>query len=208
MHELFLVRHGESEHLVRGISGGWTDLPLTALGRRQARATGARMCELVGNAQPRLYSSDLTRARQTAEEIATALSIGVKQVAELRELNNGVARGLPEAEAKALRRAVTTPALDWVPYEGGESWRDMQIRVGTYLSELDQLEAGTVIAVTHGNALICAVNWWLRIDDDRLIASTMYDAAPASITRLRVAADGCRTVVFLNDTSHLRECVA
>jgi broad specificity phosphatase PhoE len=69
----------------------------------------------------------------------------------------------------------------------------------------DILTAGTAIAVTHGNALICAVNWFLQIDDDRLLASTMYDAAPASITRLRVAHDGCRTIAFLNDTSHLRD---
>jgi probable phosphoglycerate mutase len=208
MHELYLIRHGESEHLVRGISGGWTDLPLTALGTRQARATGARMRELVGDAKARLYSSDLMRARETAEQVAAALGVEVHHAVQLRELNNGVACGLPEAQAKALRRPITTPVLDWVPYEGGESWRDMQFRVGTYLSELDRLEAGTVIAVTHGNAMVCAVNWWLRVEDDHLLANAMCDAAPASITRLRVAADACRTIAFLNDTSHLRSCIA
>jgi probable phosphoglycerate mutase len=205
MRELFLVRHGESEHHVQGFSGGWTDMPLTGLGLRQARATGARLRELVCDGQPKLYSSDLTRALETAQEIGRALDLTVQQTAQLRELNNGVARGLTEAEARVLRRPVTTPPLDWVPYEGGESWRHMQIRIGSYLSTLDQLERGTVIAVTHANALICAINWWLRIEDDRLLASTMYDAAPASITRLRVAADGCRTIAFLNDSGHLRD---
>jgi broad specificity phosphatase PhoE len=92
-----------------------------------------------------------------------------------------------------------------VPYEGGESWRDLHSRIAAFFSELDRIEAGVVIAVTHGNALVCAIHWFLRIEDDRLLASTMFDAAPASIARLRVASDGCRTIAFLNDTSHLRD---
>jgi probable phosphoglycerate mutase len=203
MRELILIRHGQAEHHVRGISGGWTDLPLTELGRAQARAVAERVRGLARDPHTSLYSSDLIRARETAGPIALALGVSVQESEALRELNNGVARGLPEAEAAALRRAMTQPALDWIPYDQGESWRMLHRRVSAFLDAVDRREPGTVIAVTHGNALVCAVHWFLQVVDERLLATTMFDAEPGSLTRLRVASDGCRTIGCLNDTSHL-----
>lgn len=203
MRELFLIRHGESEHHVRKISGGWTDLPLTERGHAQALATAERMRVLAREPQTSLYSSDLLRARETAEPIARTLELPVQTSDALRELNNGVARGLAEVDASLLRRPLTQPALDWVPYEQGESWRMMQQRVAAFFEDLDRREVGTVIAVTHGLALICAIQWFLRIDDERLLTNIMYDAAPGSITRLRTAHMDCRAIAFLNDTHHL-----
>lgn len=205
MRELYLVRHCESEHHVRGMTGGWTDLPLTDRGRRQAVAVARRLAELEVDREARLYSSDLTRARETAEPIGATLELPISFTAGLREMNNGVARGLSAAEAAMLRRPLTEPKLDWIPHDGGESWRAFHQRVCRCLDELDRREPGVVVAVTHGLSLICAVNWWLRIDDDRLLTNTMYDAAPASITKLRIDRDHCRAIAFLNDTSHLRE---
>ena len=43
MKELFLIRHGEAEHQVRGMTGGWTDTKLTELGKKQALKTSQKL---------------------------------------------------------------------------------------------------------------------------------------------------------------------
>ena len=49
MRDLVLLRHGEAEHHVRGLTGGWTDLALTAEGRRQANTAAVRLGELLAD---------------------------------------------------------------------------------------------------------------------------------------------------------------
>ena len=163
-----------------------------------------RLGELLRGTTPALYASDLQRAVQTAEPVGRMLRVDVVATPELRELDNGVARGLSLADAARIERPVTEPVLDWVPYEGAESWRDLHGRIAAFFTAIDTSLDGTVLVVTHGNALICAVNWFLRIDSDELLARTRYDADPGSITQLRVELDGCRTLVRSNDTSHLQ----
>lgn len=76
---LHVLRHGQ---FVRGEDGG--DGVLTALGRRQARRTAARLGE---RNIARVYSSDLQRSRETAEVIAAKLSgISVTALPMLREV--------------------------------------------------------------------------------------------------------------------------
>ena len=150
-----------------------------------------------------LYTSDLARAVETATPIARALGVEALECTALRELDNGAARDLPVEDAARIVRPITKPVLDWVPYEGAESWRILHRRVSTFFATLDRVSDGTVVVVTHGNALICAINWFLEIESDRLLARTRYEADPCSITWLRADPDG-RTIVFLNDTAHLR----
>jgi probable phosphoglycerate mutase len=203
MRELLLVRHGQSEHHVRGITGGWTDLPLTAEGRRQAQATADRLRAMLPDTTVALHTSDLQRAMQTADRIARALGVDPVPSADLRELGNGAARDLSLEDAARIARPVTEPVLDWVPYEGAESWRDLHRRISEFLAELDREVEGTAVVVTHGVSLVCAVNWFLGIHEDALLARIHYAADPCSITWLRADPEGTRTLVVANDTSHL-----
>ena len=66
MKELILVRHGEAEHIVKGLVGGGSDYPLTNKGRKQAALTGKRLEELYGTRIEGIYSSDLKRASESA----------------------------------------------------------------------------------------------------------------------------------------------
>jgi probable phosphoglycerate mutase len=151
-----------------------------------------------------LHTSDLARAMQTAELIARALGVDAVPSPALRELGNGAARNLSLDDAARIALPVTEPLLDWVPYKGAESWRDLHHRISEFLSALDGEVDGTAVVVTHGGSLACAVNWFLGIRDDPLLARIHYAADPCSITRLRGDPDGTRTLMIANDTSHLR----
>jgi probable phosphoglycerate mutase len=201
MRDLYLVRHGESEHHVRGITGGWTDLALTDRGHRQAAAAAERLQTLLSDGAV-LYTSDLVRARQSAAPIATMLGCEAIVTDRLRELNNGVARDRTIDEAKSLEWPMTLPAWDWVPYDGAESWRELHTRIASCVDDL-RTHDGDVVAVTHGHSIVCAVNAWLGIHGENE-PTPSYDADPGSITRLRIdEADGSPTIAFLNDTRHL-----
>ena len=112
MNRLILVRHGQSEHHILGLTGGWTETPLTPLGRVQAQAAAERCRQLLlDDSSVCLFSSDLLRASQTAAYVAEALRTECRLEPGLREINNGVAVGLTWQEAKQIELPETEPFL-------------------------------------------------------------------------------------------------
>ncbi len=91
---VILIRHAQSEHHVLGLSGGWTDTPLTNLGHSQAQAVANRLRAELKGIPIRLFSSDLLRTQDTAGHISAAF--GVEPILDwrLREFNNGEAANL------------------------------------------------------------------------------------------------------------------
>jgi broad specificity phosphatase PhoE len=205
MKELTLVRHGESEHHTTGYTGGWTDLPLTKRGRAQARRTARYLQDVVHDRSTRILSSDLVRARDTALILGGELDVDVTVSPALRELDNGMASGLREIDAVQLELPRTEPVLDWVPYPRAESWRMMFDRVAEFLHQEEMRSEEPLLIVSHANAMICIILWWLRLTEDRHLGSLMFDLEPCSVTRLRIDGRGDRCVVKLNDTAHLIE---
>jgi probable phosphoglycerate mutase len=107
MKELILVRHGLAQHLVSGFTGGWTDLPLTELGRQQSIKTGERLTKLLSGLVVELYSSDFHRARETAKILGESLSLQTVLIPALRDVNNGIAANRLRAEAEKDRLPMT-----------------------------------------------------------------------------------------------------
>jgi broad specificity phosphatase PhoE len=83
---LYIVRHGESEGNVLGLIQGHTDFPLTTRGKEQAM-TLARSLREVEFAE--VFSSDLSRARETAAVVASERKLIVKTNQLLRERHFG-----------------------------------------------------------------------------------------------------------------------
>lgn len=197
--ELFLIRHGEAEHLVRNLTGGWTDVPLTALGCEQARRVGLRLAGLLDGKPFAFYCSDLLRATQTGKIIAAQVGQLPEISHALRDINNGLAANRTRDEARAMRSPVSAPLQDWVPYPGGESWRMVRRRVEPFLEALDVERA---VIVSHFVVISVIVQWWWGLDDGRIDAAGL-DIDPCSLTHLRVDSFGARVIARLNDGAHL-----
>ncbi len=201
--EIILLRHGESEHLLEGVVGGWTDTTLTPHGITQAKRTAGFLAEYIPFCPIPIFTSDLKRAVQTTEWIARETRNDFVQTPHLRELNNGVAKGLTKEEAEKVRHPPTQPILDWIPYDEGESWRMLYSRIERYMEYLASIKVEKVVIISHANTIICMINWWLGLSSDTQLQNIMYEIRPCSITHLKRDDDGSSRVVKLNDVSHL-----
>lgn len=150
-----LVRHGETAWNAERRLQGHTDIPLNDTGLVQARATAA---SLAAERFDAAYSSDLTRARQTAAAIAERCGLELAFDAALRERHYGSFQALTYDEARArfpddYHRFETRDPEFTFP-EGGESLRQFAARIhGTLEGIARRHPDGTVLIVTHGGVL-------------------------------------------------------
>src|SRR5687768_16876002 len=99
MTTLLLARHGETDWNRELRIQGSSDIALNDLGRDQARALAEELAELALDA---IYSSDLRRARETAEAVAAQHGLDVRLDPRLRERAFGSWEGLTRADIVAL----------------------------------------------------------------------------------------------------------
>lgn len=202
MKELYLLRHGQAEHQVRGFTGGWTDLPLTELGRQQAILTGELLRSLLLGVPFKLFTSDLKRALETAEIIGKILDTRPQVDIALRELNWGVAINMTLDEAKKLELEKTEPLIDWIPFHKAESRRMLYQRVSDFLQSIDQ-DHERVIIISHGNALDMCIFWWLQLPEE-MQSKIGFVFDNCSVTKLCVDEWDERTIASLNCSGHLK----
>jgi probable phosphoglycerate mutase len=157
MAQLILIRHGETLWNTERRMQGQLDSPLTERGLWQARMLGGRMQTLPFAA---LYSSDLPRARLTAQCIADTTGHAIIDDTRLRERDFGIFEGMTRAEmekrdAETYARFMSRDPQYAVP--GGESPAGFFARCRAVLEELAARHAGQTIAVvTHGMVLDAA----------------------------------------------------
>ncbi len=208
MKSIILIRHGQSEYQVKGLTSGWTDTGLTELGRQQADYLASRLKHEFSDIPCQIYCSDLKRTLQTADIIGKELNLTPNLAPDLREINNGIVAGKTAEEAKRYALERTYPLLDWQPYPGAETWRQLCCRVSSYMEVLTRDQKSPLLLVTHGGTLNAIIAWWLRIDIDLLstpssLFKIFFEAYPASITVLRINEWEEHTIERLNDTTHL-----
>ena len=200
---LYLIRHGEAQHLVgEGLTGGWTDSNLTEKGRNQASLTGKRILDLLGRVDSQLYCSDFSRAIETAEIIGSYIDQNPLPVEELREQNNGNAANLSTEEARKIAYPMSEPLMDWIHYPNAESWRGLNSRVFEFMNGIEQESKETVIIVSHRRTILAIIHWWLEFSED-YIKKVSFDIEPCSLTYLRINKWREKTISRLNDTLHL-----
>jgi broad specificity phosphatase PhoE len=149
---ILLARHGESDWNRTERWQGWTDRPLTPRGREQARGLAARLEEAELDA---VYSSDLQRARETAEIVAQSKHLTVETTPDLREVDVGSWSGLTRAEAEARFPALYARWLKGAEgWDDGESYEQMSERVVRAILRIAREHDGQrVLVVAHGGSI-------------------------------------------------------
>ena len=146
MRELLLVRHGQTDWNLAHRVQGHTDTPLNGVGRAQARTLAD---SLAATPLVAVYSSDLSRSRDTAAAVARIHGLEVELDPGLREKNFGSWEGLTDSEiAERFPDAVRGRWGD------GETTEEVAVRA---LAAIDRIRrrypAGRVLVVSHGGAL-------------------------------------------------------
>jgi probable phosphoglycerate mutase len=188
---VYLARHGESDWNVERRWQGNADRPLTELGRRQADELAERLASTPLDA---VYSSDLLRARETAEAVARRQGLEVRTLAALREVDVGSWSGLTRDEVEErFPAAFATWREGGHGWEDGEAYEQMADRVVAAVLEIAGSHPGrSVLVVAHGGPIraLHSVALGLDIAEHRRLKPV---AVNAHLSRLHVE-DGRLTV--------------
>ena len=198
---IIAIRHGETAWNVDSRIQGQTDIGLNDTGRWQARRVGAA---LAGEQITAVYSSDLGRAHQTAEQIAEVAGISVVPEQGLRERGFGMFEGKTFDEihtnwpehAHSWRKRIP----EWEPPQGGESLIKLRERVTRTMHALASRHPGElIVVVAHGGVLDALY----RIATGQEVNSPRtWELPNGAINRLLWTPEGF-TLVGWSDTHHL-----
>lgn len=174
MSYLILVRHGESEWNAKGLWTGWMDIPLSDKGREEARSAGKKIKDLSIDIA---YTSTLSRAQETADEILKEINKKDVQRVENKALNERdygdytgknkweIQKKVGDEEFKKIRRGYDTT----IP--NGESLKQVYDRVVPYFIQeiLPKLKEGKNILISaHGNSLRALIKYLEEISDNEV----------------------------------------
>jgi ribonuclease H / adenosylcobalamin/alpha-ribazole phosphatase len=196
------VRHGETTYNAQQRFRGLADPPLDQVGEDQA----AKVARAIGRFSPTtVYCSPLERARSTAQAIATTIGIQPMEAEELRDIDYGRWTGKTRHGA-----AVESPAAfalwmhapQHLQLPGGERVAGALARVWDFVIAAARKHAGeTIVMVTHDMPIRLMV---CRLLDSPLESLHRVHVDLVSTTGFLLTATEA-SIVWLNDTNHLRE---
>lgn len=200
----YLVRHGETEWNRADRAQGHADVPLSDAGREQAqalaRAIGGRRFDAA-------FTSDLSRATETARILLTGGSLQPVVTPDLREMSYGRWEGFTFADAErddpALFAKLVNADPDFVA-PSGEGVQQLMARVQAFADRARAEHAeGALLIVAHGGSLRALAVAMLRLP---LASFRQLRLAPASLSLLEVR-ERSSSLLLWNDTSHYRHAL-
>jgi broad specificity phosphatase PhoE len=151
---LYMMRHGQTDWNVKQRSQGWNDIPLNEKGVVQARLASEKLQNIEIET---IYSSDLKRAKKTADIISASLDLPVHYTKRLREMNFGKAEGVKKTDLPAKFPYIHSAFNDLknperydIRYPNGESIGEVQQRFMKFITKLYEDGRKNVLIVTHG----------------------------------------------------------
>ena len=154
---VFLARHGQTDWNATGRYHGQADVPLNEMGHRQAAGLAVA---LSGERYDKIYSSALSRARDTAQAVASALGMGFEVDARLAEIDVGEWAGLTEAEVFTLDPIYERDRNHGADHRmsTGETTAECASRVAGAITEIAAANrGGRLLIVGHSYALQAAL---------------------------------------------------
>ncbi len=198
---LILVRHGKTDWNETGRCQGISDVPLNRAGVEQAEKVAF---SLKDERIDRIYSSDLVRAKTTAEKIAAYHSIEVSIRDDLREMDQGIFEGLDfsyirEEYSDVLEHWRRDPETLQLP--GGESLKGVQQRALDAIADIRScLGSQSVVVVSH-NMVIGTLFCSFTGSSLKKLRDYIVDEASKSVVEVY---DDRFVIISFNDIDHLR----
>jgi len=161
---VLLWRHGQTDWNTVNRFQGHSDIPLNAVGQYQAKHAASI---LVGMQPTKIISSDLSRARNTAQALCDLTNLKVETDIDLRETNGGLWEGKTGAENRAED---FQNFVRWIDGEDnpagtiGEKRSDVATRaVSAIKRALGELDNQLLIVTTHGGTARCVLGSLLNL---------------------------------------------
>ncbi|MDE5860250.1 MAG: histidine phosphatase family protein [Oscillospiraceae bacterium] len=155
---IYLMRHGEDDNTRLG---GWSNTGLSPVGIEQVKNSAKKIIEENYNINY-IFSSDLPRAKETAEIIAEHIDLEIGFIREFREINNGRLAGMLKKEANERYHGIYYSALEWEEkYPDGESPKLFYERISSAWKNFKNDISGNALLVTHGGVIdiiLCCEN--------------------------------------------------
>ena len=142
---IYLIRHGQTDWNVERRIQGQTDIPLNINGKKQAEEASVEISNLKID---KIFSSDLSRAKETAEIINKKVGAKITYDKRLREVNYGEYEGIQIDKFTDKEWEIFNETPEKIK---GESREQVYERVKSFLNEINSNE--NTLIVTHGGSL-------------------------------------------------------
>lgn len=203
MKTIITIQHTESVHHTNGMVGSWTDWDLSDMGRKQAERIGEKMAKEFQGWNFVMYTSDLKRAKQTAEIVGQHLGVRPILKKELRERNLGKCVG---KSVQWLRENIECQekTIDDRMFSDAESRRDEWKRLLPFFQEIMENQEENIIIVSHGDLLSVFNAMFLNLGVESLNQAELFGLA-GGVSRMFVNKDGKRFIKKISDMSYITE---
>jgi probable phosphoglycerate mutase len=183
--------------------GSWTDWDLTDLGKSQADHIGKKLKTELEGKDVVIYSSDLKRAKQTAELIAKYLGTEPILRQELRERNLGKCCG---KSVQWLRENIEhdEKTVDDRMFSDGESRRDCWNRLRSFYEDVMASDEEIIIIVSHGDLLSLWNAMYLGLSVESFYDVDIHGPA-GGVSHFYIGEDGKHKVRHINDMSYVMQ---
>lgn len=201
MKTIITIQHTQSMHHTNGMVGSWTDWELSELGVAQAEKIGEKLQAELAGRNFVMYSSDLLRAKQTAEHVGKHLGLTPTLKKELRERNLGKCCG---KSVQWLRENLECQekTVDDRLFSDAESRRDEWNRLKPFFDEIMASDEENIILVSHGDLLSVFNAMFLELDVEDLNTCDMFGLS-GGVSYMFVNNEGKRVIKRLSDMSYL-----
>lgn len=202
MKTIITIQHTQSIHHTNGMVGSWTDWDLSDLGKEQAKHIGEKMAKEFAGWNFVMYSSDLKRAKQTAELVGQSLGVCPILAPELRERNLGKCVG---KSVQWLRDNIECQekTIDDRMFSDAESRRDVWNRLLPFFQTIMESPVENIILVSHGDLLSVFNTMFLGLDVETLNSSEIFGLA-GGVSRMFINDEGKRFIKKISDMSYMQ----
>ena len=202
MKNIITVQHTQSVHHTNGMVGSWTDWDLTELGKRQADNIGGNLKAELDGKDFIIYSSDLARAKQTAEIVAKYFGVAPIFKTELRERNLGKCCG---KSVQWLRENIECQekTIDDRLFSDAESRRDEWNRLKPFFDSIMADDSENILIVSHGDLLSVFNAMFLGLSVESINNGEIFGLA-GGVSQMFENNDGKRFIKRISDMSYMR----